>query len=63
MNNLYGWGLSEYLSYGKFKWFKNVDEFDISSISEKSPVGYFLEADFEYSDKLHELHNDYLLAP
>ena len=33
------------------------------SVSEKSPVGYFLEVDLEYPDELHELHNDYLLAP
>ena len=25
MNNLYGCGLSDYLSYGEFKWLKNVD--------------------------------------
>ena len=31
-------------------------------ISEKSPIGYVLEVDLEYPDKLHELHNDYLLA-
>ena len=24
---------------------KNVDKFDINSISEKSPIGYFLEVD------------------
>ena len=33
------------------------------SISEKSPIGYFLEVDLEYPDKLHELHNDYPVAP
>ena len=53
----------EYLPYGGFKWLKNVDEFDVMSISEKSPIGYFLEVDLEYPDKLHELHNDYPLAP
>ena len=42
---------------------KNVDGFDVNSISEKSPIGYFLEVDLEYSDELHELHNDYPLAP
>ena len=51
------------LSYGGFKWLKNVDEFDVMSISEKSPKGYFLEVDLEYPDELHELHNDYPLAP
>ena len=29
------------------------------SVSEKSPVGYFLEVDLEYPDELHELHNDH----
>ena len=29
----------------------------------KSPIGYFLEIDLEYSDELHELHNEYPLAP
>ena len=33
------------------------------SVNEKSLVGYLLEVDFEYPDKLHELHNDYPLAP
>ena len=63
MNNLYGWAMSEYLPYGGFKWLKNVDEFDVISVSEKSPIGYFLEVDLEYPDELHELHNDYPLAP
>ena len=61
-NNLYGWSMSEYLPYGKFKWLKNVDEFDVISINEKSDTGYFLEVDFEYPDELHELHNDYPLT-
>ena len=33
------------------------------SISEKSPIGYFLAVDIEYPVELHELHNDYPLAP
>ena len=63
MNNLYGWAISENLPYGEFKWLKNVDEFGVMSISEKSPIGYFLEVDLEYPDELHKLHNDYPLAP
>ena len=35
----------------------------MNSISEDSPDGYILEIDLEYSDKLHDVHNDYLLAP
>ena len=63
MNNLYGRAMSEYLPYEGFEWLKNVDEFNVMSISEKSPIGYFLEVDLEYPDELHELHNDYPLAP
>ena len=63
MNNLYGWAMSEYLHYSEFKWLKNADKFDVMSISEKSEIGYFLEVDLEYPDKLHNLHNDYPLAP
>ena len=43
--------MSEYLSYGGYKWLKNVDEFDVMSISEKSPIGYFLKVDLEYPDE------------
>ena len=63
MNNLYGWAMSEYLPYGQFEWLENVHEFDVNSVNEKSEMGYFLEVDLEYPNKLHELHNDYPLAP
>ena len=59
MNHLYGWAMSGYLPYGGFKWLKNVEGFDVNSISEESPIGYILEVDLEYPDELHELHNDY----
>ena len=62
MNNSYGWAMSEYLPYGRFKWLKNIDKFDIMSISGKSSTGYFLEVDLKYPDELHELHNDFPLA-
>ena len=62
-NHLYGWAMSEYLPYEGFKWLKNIDEFDVMSINGKSPIGYLLEVDLEYSDKLHKLNNDYPLAP
>ena len=35
----------------------------MTPISAKNPLGHFLEADLEYPDELHELHNDYPLAP
>ena len=39
MNNLYGWSKNRYLIFGGFNWLENVDNFDVNSISEKSPVG------------------------
>ena len=69
-NNLYGWAMSQYLPYGRFKWLnqKEIDKFCLNStgcnsIEENSSDGYILEVDLEYPDKLQELHNDYLLAP
>ena len=35
MNNLYGWAMSEYLPYEEFKWFQNVNEFNVMSVNEK----------------------------
>ena len=53
MNNLYGWAISSYLPYGGFKWLKNIDNFDVNSVSEKSSIGYIFEVDLEYPDELH----------
>ena len=44
MNNLYGWAMSEYLPYGGFNWLKNVDGFDVNSVSEKSTIGLFSQS-------------------
>ena len=68
-NNLYVWAMSQYLPYGEFKWLnqKEIDKFylnsnECNSIEENSSNGYILEADLEYPDELHELHNDCPLA-
>ena len=64
-NNLRGWAVSQYLPYSEFKWLnkKEISRFCLNSISENSFVGYILEVDLEYPDELHNLHNDYPLAP
>ena len=64
-NNLYGWAMSQYLPYSEFKWLnkKEISRFCLNSISENSFVGHILESDLEYPDELHNLHNDYPLAP
>ena len=35
MTNLYGWAMSGYLPYGRFRWLRNVDGFDVNSIKQK----------------------------
>ena len=64
-NNLYGCAMSQYLSYSEFKWLneKEISRFCLNSISENIFVGYILEVDLEYPGELHNLHNDYPLAP
>ena len=64
-NNIYGLEMSQYFPYGRFKWLsqKKIDKFGVSSTVENSSDDYILEVDLEYSDELHELHNDYSLAP
>ena len=56
-------GNKQISSFGEFKWLKNVDSFDTNSITKNSLYGYILEVDLEYPDELHNLHNDYPLAP
>ena len=58
INNLHGWVICSYLPYGRFKWLKNVDDFDVNSISKNN-----LEVDLDYPNELHVLHSDYPLAP
>ena len=64
-NNLYGSVMSQYLPYGGFKWLnqKEIYKFDVNSIECNCIDGYILELDLEYPDELHDLHNDYPLAP
>ena len=40
-----------------------IEKFDVLKISDDSSIGYVLECDLEYPTELHELHNDYPLAP
>ena len=64
-NNLYGWAMSQYLPYGSFKWLSDeeLNKIDLGKYKEDSDDGLILEVDFEYPKDLHELHNDYPLAP
>ena len=55
--------MSSHLLYDEFDWLKNVDNFDVNSMSKNSLYGYILKVDLEYPDELHNLHDDYPLAP
>ena len=55
--------MSQYLPHGEFKWVKNVDNFDVNSISKNSLYGYILKVYLEYPVELHNLYNVYQLAP
>jgi hypothetical protein len=64
-NNLYGASMSMNLPTGNYKW-ENVDEFTsdkIKSMDFDGEKGYMFEVDLLYPKELHELHNDYPLAP
>ena len=65
MNNLYGCAMSQYLPYANFKWVKNIDKIKqkLMNIKSNSSTGYILEVGLEYPQKLHDVHNDYSLAP
>ena len=63
--NLYGWAISNYLPRGGFEWLsqEQIKNFNVDSVSKNNFDGYILEIDLEYSDELHDFHNDYPLAP
>ena len=64
-NNLYGWAMSQYLPTGGFRWMtqKQIDKIDLAKYKEDNNKGFIAEVDFEYPEELHDLHNDYPLAP
>ena len=61
-NDLYGYAMSKFLPSSGFKWI-DPKEFHLNKYTSNSLKGCALEVDLEYSKKLHELHNDYPLAP
>lgn len=55
-NNLYGWAMSQPLPIGDFEWKTEFEGFDMT-------IGYILEVDLKYPEELHDLHNNYPVAP
>ena len=54
------------LPVNHFEWVKDISEFNVDFIknyNEEGDEGYFLEADVQYLQKLHELHNHLPISP
>ena len=64
-NDLCGWTMSQYLPTGNFKWMtdKEISKIDSAKYKENGRKGLILEVDLEYPIELHDLHNDYPVAP
>ena len=62
-NNLYGWAMSEKMPYKDFKWVDVESAPPLEKMLLNEDLGYILEVDLEYPNELHNLHNDYPLAP
>ena len=63
-NNLYGWAMSQPLPVGNFHWcWVFLTQHQIMKWRPNKKIGYILEVDLEYPEKLHEEHNAYPLAP
>ena len=56
-NNLYGWSMSKPLPTHGFEWMKPKE------LENWENYSCILEVDLEYQKELHDLHNDYPLAP
>ena len=56
-NNLYGWAMMKPLPVGDFKWMEEKE------LGHWKDFPCILEVDLEYPRGLHDLHNDYPLAP
>ena len=67
-NNLYGWAMSQKLPVNGFKWVEKsrlsrFNERFIKNYNENSDIGYFLEVDIDYLEKLFNLHRDLPFLP
>ncbi|GBM23420.1 hypothetical protein AVEN_188767-1 [Araneus ventricosus] len=63
--NLYGWAMSQPLPVNNFEWLspEEISLQQICQTPDDATTGYILEVDMEYPPELHDLHNNYPLAP
>ena len=57
--------MSQYLPTGNFRWMtdKEISKIDLGKYKADGKKGLILEVDLEYPQELHDLHNDYPVAP
>ena len=57
--------MSQYLPTGNFKWMtdKEISKIDLGKYKAHGKKGLILEVDLEYPQELHDIHNDYPVAP
>jgi len=64
-NSLYATAQSEPLPAGNFRFLDEIEneKFSLDSIAADASIGYIIECDLTYPDHLHDVHNDYPMAP
>ena len=57
--------MSEYLPTSNFRWMtdREINTIDLGKYKTNGKKGLILEVDLEYPQELHDLHNDYPVAP
>ena len=57
--------MSQSLPVSEFKFMKDdeISRIDFCQVADDARTGYIVECDLEYPENLHDLHNDYPLAP
>ena len=57
--------MSQYLPTGHFRWMtdKEINKVDLRKYKTNGKKGLIFEVDLEYPRELHDLHNDYPVAP
>jgi len=61
-NNLYGKAMCAKLPVSDFKWV-DAENYDLKQYDPEGDYGAILDVDLDYPEELHDLHNDYPLAP
>ena len=64
-NNLHGWAMSQYLPTGNFKWMtdKEISKINLGKYKADAKKGLIPEVDLECPQELHDINNDYPVAP